>query len=91
MLPHQFIRVSVRRIWRKIKQPQLAADAATNALVFLATCAGPRSTIRKMLFLDPIMSRLRNSMKTAALTPPFSFVMNRICPRDVTAEIRLMR
>jgi hypothetical protein len=30
-------------------------------------------------------------MKTAALTPPFSLVMNRIRPREVTAEIRLMR
>jgi hypothetical protein len=30
-------------------------------------------------------------MNTSALTPPFSLIMNRIWPRDVTAEIRLMR
>jgi hypothetical protein len=30
-------------------------------------------------------------MKTSALTPPFSLIMNLIWPREVTAEIRLMR
>ena len=34
---------------------------------------------------------LENSMKTAAFTPPFSLIMNRIWPRAVIAEIRLMR
>jgi hypothetical protein len=32
MLPHQFIGVSVRRIWRKIKQPQLAAETGDKRL-----------------------------------------------------------
>src|ERR1700681_4757040 len=36
------------------------------------------------------MRRLRNSMKTAALTPPFSLIMKRMWPRDVTAEIRIV-
>src|SRR5258707_9908952 len=35
------------------------------------------------------MSRLRNSMNTSALTPPFSLIMNRMWPRAVTTEIRL--
>src|SRR6516162_8571950 len=61
-----------------------------NALVFFAIWAGPRSTMRKILFLEPIISRLRNSMKTPALTPPSSLIMNLIWPREVTAEIRLM-
>jgi hypothetical protein len=30
-------------------------------------------------------------MKTSALTPPFSLIMNRIWPRAVMAEIKLMR
>ena len=34
---------------------------------------------------------IRRSMKTAAFTPPFSLIMNRIWPRAVIAEIRLMR
>lgn len=29
-------------------------------------------------------------MNTAALTPPFSVIMNRIFPREVLAEIKLM-
>src|SRR6266446_1978384 len=52
--------------------------------------AGPRSTIRKIARSAPVIRRLRNSMKTAALTPPFSLIMNRISPRAVIAEIRLM-
>src|SRR5262249_4620783 len=46
--------------------------------------------MRKILFLEPTIRRLRNSMKTSALTPPFSLIMNLIWPREVTAEIRLM-
>src|ERR1700722_18470279 len=45
-------------------------SVSTNALVFLARCAGPRSTIRKIVRVSPTSSRLRNSIKTSAFTPP---------------------
>src|SRR6266852_6064516 len=51
---------------------------------------GPRATIRKIARLAPAMRRLRNSMKTAALTPSFFLIMNRIRPRQMIAQIRLM-
>src|ERR1700724_446258 len=35
MLPHQFVRVSVRRIGWKIKQPQLAAETGDKCLGLL--------------------------------------------------------
>ena len=52
--------------------------ASTNALVFFARCAGPRSTIRNIGCVAPTIRRLRNSMKTSALTPPFSLIMKRM-------------
>ena len=48
---------------------------STNALVFFARCAGPRSTIRNIGCVAPTIRRLRNSMKTSALTPPFSLII----------------
>jgi hypothetical protein len=52
----------------------LPASVSTKAFVFFARCAGPRSTIRKILRVSPNSSRLRNSMKTSAFTPPFWFL-----------------
>jgi hypothetical protein len=46
--------------------------------------------IEKIARAAPVMRRLRNSMKTSALTPPFSLIMNRIWPLEVIAEIRLI-
>src|ERR1019366_9343686 len=63
---------------------------STNALVFLAIWAGPRSTIRKIMRLAPAIRRFKNSMKTAALTPPCCLIMKRMWPREEIAEIRLM-
>src|SRR6516165_6725089 len=63
---------------------------ATNAFVCFETWAGPLSTMRKILFFEPTMSRLRNSLKTSELTPPFSLIMNLIWPREVIAEMRLI-
>ena len=41
--------------------------------------------------LRPGDQALQTSMKTEALTPaPFSLIMNRMWPREVIAEIRLM-
>jgi hypothetical protein len=40
MLPHQFIGVSVRRIWRKIKQPHLAAETGDERLGLLGNMGG---------------------------------------------------
>src|SRR5271165_5970580 len=37
--------------------------------------AGPRSTIKKIARLAPAIRRLRNSMNTAAVTPPFSLII----------------
>src|SRR5258708_32826492 len=51
---------------------------------------GPRATIKKIARLAPAMRRLRNSMKTAALTPAFFLIMNPIRPREKVAQIRLM-
>jgi hypothetical protein len=51
---------------------------------------GALNTIKKIARAAPVMRRLRNSIKTAALTPPFSMIMNRIWPREVIAEMRLM-
>ena len=61
---------------------------STKALVFLARCAGPRSTIKNIFCVVPLSNRFRNSMNTPALTPP-SVIMKRICPFDVMAEIKL--
>ena len=46
--------------------------------------------MRKIARFAPAIRRFKNSMKTEALTPPFSLIMNRMWPREVIAEIRLM-
>ena len=58
--------------------PPRTLRVSTNALVFFARCAGPRSTIRNIGCVAPTIRRLRNSMKTSALTPPFSLIMKRM-------------
>src|SRR5258708_35603566 len=90
MLPDQFIRVSVRGIGREIKEPQLAVEAGDERLGLFRNMRRPAVNDQKNLVLGPD-HELRNSMNTSALTPPFSLIMNRIWPREVTAEIRLMR
>ena len=87
VFPDQFVWIAVGQIGREEKNSRsLPCWLSTKALVFLAMWAGPRSTIKKIARLAPAIRRLRNSMKTAAFTPPFSLIMNRIWPRAVIAQ-----
>jgi hypothetical protein len=54
--------------------------------VFLARCAGARSTMRKIVRFAPAIRHFWNAMKTAALTLPFSMIMNRIWLPEVTPK-----
>src|SRR5258705_12869567 len=91
MLPGQFIRVSVRGIGREIKEPQLAVEAGDERLGLFRNMRRPAVNNQKNLVLGPDHEPPEKLNDTSPLTPPFSLIMNRIWPREVTAEIRLMR
>src|ERR1700704_3658169 len=67
VLPDQFVRISIRRVWRKIKKPQRAIERGDERFCQFCNVGSPWSIIRNILRFDPTMSRFRNSMKTAAL------------------------
>ena len=91
VFPDQFVWIAVGRIGRQKKQPQSAVLAVDKSSGLLGNVGGAAIDDQKIARLAPAIRRLRNSMKTAAFTPPFSLIMNRIWPRAVIAEIRLMR
>src|ERR1700681_330620 len=76
MFPHQLIWIAIRRIGRQEKQPQFSAQGFNERFRLLRAMRGPRSTIRKIVRLAPAIRRFKTSMKTAALTPPFSDLLN---------------
>jgi hypothetical protein len=60
---------------------------STNALVFFARCAGPRSTIRNIGCVAPTIRRLRNSMKSGCSCRSGLRLLGRpafrlVCPRS---------
>src|SRR3977135_2764658 len=90
MFPDQFIGIAVGRVGRKIEQPQPAVQALDKCFGLFGDMGRASIDVKKIARLAPVMRRLRNSMKTSALTPPLSLIMNRIRPREVIAEMRLM-
>lgn len=88
MLPDQFVGISVRRIGRKIKQPQRIAEACDERPgLRRAMC---RAAIGEIVCLASATRRFWNSMKIEALSPAIPLIMKHMRPRAMTAAINLM-
>ena len=74
MLPHQFVRVSIRRIWWKIKQPQLAAETGDLEQV------PPRQSRSSMALFDPCGSSpdYSRSVRESGFKPSISHCVVKI-------------
>jgi len=90
MFPHKLIWIAVGRIGRQKKQPQFAAQSFNEGFRLLRTMRGSTIDNEKDRPLGARDQAFQELDKTAALTPPFSLIMNRMWPREVIAEIRLM-
>src|ERR1700746_1956535 len=71
MLPHKFIGVSVRRIWRKIKQPQIAAETGDESLGLLGNMGGAAIDDQKNLVPGPDHEPLEKLDENSGVDPAF--------------------
>src|SRR5690606_19296801 len=85
MGPDHFIGIQLRRVGGKKNRRSRPCVLSTNVLTILARWLGWPSTTRKTGPLVPTSNRLRNSIKTRAVTVP-SCSMKRNSPRGLIAE-----
>ena len=90
MLPHEFVGITIRRVRRQEEQLQPAAERFDKGLGLFRPMRRASIDDQENRARFTTSSRLRNSIKTSAFTPPVALTMNRMRPFEVIAEIRLM-
>src|ERR1700680_4434257 len=91
MFPHQFVRVFVRRIWRKKKHPKPAAKTCNKCLGLLRNMGRSAVNDDKNPVLGADQQPPEKLDENIGIDAACFLDHDLIWPREVTAEIRLMR